>query len=75
MHAHRPLAFATKQDAAENPLKDRTPPAPAGHTSSPANNLILDAVIEFSVDQRLVTALAESEALHDQPSIGMICEN
>ena len=47
----------------------------AGHTSSPANNLILDAVIEFSVDQRPVTALAESEALHDQPSVGMICEN
>src|SRR5674476_599047 len=75
MRAHRTVAFAATQDAAENPLKGRTTSAPAGHTRSPANNLILHAVIEFSVDQRLVTPVAEGEAVDHQPSVGVICEN
>ena len=75
MRAHRPVAFAATQDAAENPREGCTTSTAAGYASSPANNQILVAVIEFPVDQRRGTAIAEGETVHDQPSIGVICEN
>ena len=73
--AHRPATASADQESSDNPRDSATATMPTRNACSPGRNQILDSVIDFAVDQRRVAPLAEGEAVHDQPSVGMICEN
>ena len=74
MRAHQPTTTAAVQEAAQDPGDASTAFLPAGRASASACQKILGLIVEFPVNQRLVTSFTWAQTLH-KPGVNLVGEN